>query len=243
MLTNMKSDYVKLAIFADELHLSRIAVFKAGQRGTFPMKKINGVWHVDRNNKDVKAYKQAALERQKKPVKVLVKKNPKKKKSVKVKKQKSINKDKPVKVSGVEKQKEIKQGEEDLPYDIYKRLDSGEVLLNSEIVNLPKIWVDKIKIYEQTKQIQQKRLQERRELISQKTIRIVLGKLFEIHTNEFLTIKSKIIPDLAGIFKCTESEKMVEAEKRIDEELWKVLKHIKYEFNKFLSKTESESIN
>lgn len=133
--------------------------------------------------------------------------------------------------------------EDELPKDIYDRLDSGETLTNTEIIKLPKGWVDKIKVYEQTKQIVQKRQQERKELLNKKLLRVTLGKLFEIHVNEFLTIKAKVVPDLAGIFQSTDSEKMIEAEKRLDEEFWKVLNHIKIEFNRFLKRAEDEPIS
>jgi hypothetical protein len=242
-------DYVKISAFAKELGLTRIAVFKAGQRGTFPMEQIDGQWKVNKNNEDVKAYIEAARERQNKPVELPIPKQPKKAKPVKVKKEKQPKKMKAVAVKKPKKQPKKKQGKEDtvqkpedLPYDIYERLNSGESLTNVEIVNLPKAWVEKIKIYESTKQIVQKRQQERRELISAKLLRIIFGKLFEIHTNEFLTIKSKSVANIAGVFGSTDEEKKLKAEKILDEDLWEVLQHIKIEFNKFLMKTGNEPI-
>ena len=59
MLTGMKkteklkTNYVKLSELAEELGLSRIAVFKAGQRGTFLMEDIDGTWQADKNNESV----------------------------------------------------------------------------------------------------------------------------------------------------------------------------------------------
>ena len=112
-------------------------------------------------------------------------------------------------------------------------LESG-TLTNEMIVKLPKAWVEKLRIYEQVKQIKQKREQERKTLISVHSVNLVFGKLYDIDVNQFMTIKSKIIPDLAGIFGCTDAEKMMAAEKRIDEELWTVLRAIKHEMEKFI---------
>jgi hypothetical protein len=242
-------DYVKISAFAKELGLTRIAVFKAGQRGTFPMEQIEGNWQVDKNNEDVKAYIEAVRERQNKPVELPVLKQPKKAKPVKVKKEKQPKTTKPVKVKKPKKQPKKKQGKEDtvqkpedLPYDIYERLNSGESLTNVEIVNLPKAWVEKIKIYESTKQIVQKRQQERKELISKKSYRFTLNRLFEIHQNQFITIKSKIISDIAAVFGSTDDAKKIKAEEILDNELWEVLFTIKKEFNKSLDKIQADKI-
>jgi len=116
------------------------------------------------------------------------------------------------------------------------------MLKPTEIVNMPKAWVEKIRMYEQTKQITQKRQQERGQLLNKKIIRIAFGKLFEIHVNQFLTIKSKVIPDIAGIFSSTDEVKKLQAEKLIDTELWEVLNNIKTDFNKFLTKIGTDAI-
>ncbi|MGD9157282.1 MAG: hypothetical protein PVG39_02655 [Desulfobacteraceae bacterium] len=177
-----------------------------------------------------------------KPVELPAPKHPKKAKPVKVKKEKQPKKTKAVAVKKPKKQekkKSVKEGK--LPAHIIKKLDEGR-LKASELIDLPKVTVEKIKIYEATKQIVQKRQQERRELISAKLLRIIFGKLFEIHTNEFLTIKSKSVANIAGVFGSTDEEKKLQAEKILDEDLWEVLQHIKIEFNKFLVKTGNEPI-
>ena len=184
-----------------------------------------------------------------KPVEVPAPKQPKKLKPVKVKKEKQPKKTKAVAVKKPKKQEKKKSGKEDtvqkpedLPYDIYERLNSGESLTNVEIVNLPKAWVEKIKIYESTKQIVQKRQQERRELISKKLYRFTLNRLFEIHQNQFITIKSKIISDIAAVFGSTDDAKKIKAEEILDNELWEVLFTIKKEFNKSLDKIQADKI-
>ena len=232
---------------------SRQGILHLVKNGTLPGKTQGRGFVIDVSHALVKEFiKNSNRTFTKKPVKVTEQKPPVLKKSVKVKGKKTAKKENLVKVAKPKKEKkpepvalvvEDNPNDDEVPQDIYDRLDSGETLSNSEIIKLPKGWVDKIKVYEQTKQIVQKREQERKELINKKLIRITLGKLFEIHVNEFLTIRSKIVPDLAGIFESTDSAKMIEAEKAIDEELWRVLKHIKIEFNKFLERQNSEPIS
>lgn len=232
------SNYKPIAELADEIGKSRIAVYRAGKRGTFPLEEVDGRLQVDLDNEKVRDYinpkKKVKVKAKKKPerkksVKVKVKIPPKKKTTVKVSKQKT-----PIKSNSVKEDK--------LPDNFIKKLDAGK-LSASEIIGFPKAIVEKIKIYESTKQIVQKRQKDRHELIETRLLRVTLGKLFEIHVNEFLTIKAKSIPDIAGIFGVTDSSKMLKAEKVLDDELWKVLRHIKYEFNKFLTRTGNDKID
>jgi len=179
------------------------------------------------------------------PVKVKELKTNKKEKPVKVKKQKPEKKTKSVDLPVIKTNNKIiksEKKEEPLPLDIIQLLDSGKTLKASEIVGMPKAWVEKIRMYEQTKQITQKRQQERGQLLNKKIIRIAFGKLFEIHVNQFLTIKSKVIPDIAGIFSSTDEVKKLQAEKLIDTELWEILNNIKTDFNKFLIKIGTDAI-
>ena len=121
----------------------------------------------------------------------------------------------------------------EIPEHLRALVDSGEISL-SQIMSLSRPEVDKIKIYEQIKQTRVKTESTRRELISRKLIRVVFGRIYEIDQNEYLTIKDKVIPDIAAIFGCTDPEKMLEAGKRLDEELWKTLRHVQHVIDKFL---------
>jgi hypothetical protein len=219
--------------FAKKVGKSRQAISQAIQSGLLPTKEIDGIKYIDLTDQHIIAYIDSVVPTGKKTHGI--------KKSVGVKELKKPGKAKAVKVKS-EKSKEKETSSDDLPADLYDRLDAGQHLTNKEVVDMPKQWIEKIKLYEMTKQIQQKRQQERKELINKKALRITLGKLFEIHTNEFLTLKSKIIPDLSSVFGNVNSEKIIEAEKIVDEESWKVLKHIKIEFNKFLDRYNADPI-
>lgn len=149
--------------------------------------------------------------------------------------------------AGVKQRKPEKQA---IPSDIehveipeyLKKIAENRNLNFNDIASLTKVEIEKIKLYEQVKSIRVKTQKERQQLVSRKLIRVVFGKLYEIDVNEFLTLKNKIVPDLAGIMGCTDPAVMLEAEKKIDEELWKVLKHIQHELNKFLKTINEDDL-
>ena len=215
----MKKNYIKLSALSKEIGVSRQRIYEAKDKEQFPVEKINDQLFIDLNNKAVKEFIKSTLENQiEKSVKRKDKKSPIIAKRVEVKNQNKIK---------------TKGDGEPIPGYLRKFADSQHLTFQ-ELTSLSKTEVDKIKSYEQIKQIRTKTQRERKELIERKLIRVVFGKLYEIHQNEFLTVKSKVIPDLAGIFGNTNSEKMIEAEKRLDSELWDVLKHVKYNLDKFL---------
>jgi len=125
--------------------------------------------------------------------------------------------------------------EKDIPDYIKEMVDSGDLSFK-QFISLSKSEADKIKIYEQLKQIRQDRLQKRKELIDIKFIKLIFGKVYDIDTNEFMAIKTRLKPNLSKIFKTNDDAVLLEAEKAIDEELWETLSRIKFEFDKFLEK-------
>lgn len=216
------------AQFAKLIGISRQAISKKIQNDLIPTIKKNGKKYVDVNDINVKEYIRTVKDIKPKPSNNA--------RSVKVEDKKIIKSKAVV--------KDIDEFDENTRFEsILKRLDAGETLLYSEIVYLPKAWVDKIKIHEQTKQITQKRQQERKELINIKFINLLFGKIYDIDLNEFMAIKTRVKSQLAKIFKTNDDKKLLEAEKAIDEELWDTLRRIKYEFDKFLKKQDFKNDN
>ena len=125
--------------------------------------------------------------------------------------------------------------ENDIPDYLKKMIDSGDLTM-LQFLSLSKSEADKIKIYEQLKQIRQDRLRKRRELIDIKFIKLIFGKIYDIDSNEFMAIKTRLKPNLSKIFKTNDDTTLLEAEKAIDDELWETLSRIKFEFDKFLDK-------
>lgn len=100
--------------------------------------------------------------------------------------------------------------------------------------------LEKIKVIEQIKIQRLKRQIIRDELVSKKLIKSVFSKFYEIDMNEFLTIKDKLLPDIAAIFGVNDTTAIMKAGERMDEELWKVLKHIQQVKDRFLKSIKVE---
>ena len=223
--------------------MSKQAIADALNKGRLPFEIVDGKKVINLDNPDIKDYQKTCRERNaEKNVGVKVTKKPVNKKPVKVTVPEKTEKVKTVKVKDKEKPVKPEDVADQLDPELLKMLETN-TLTNEMIVKLPKSWVEKLRIYEQVKQIKQKREQERRTLIPVRYLRLILGKLFEIHSTEFLTVKSKIIPDLAGIFECNDAEILLKAERQVDEELWRVLQHIKIEFDRFLKQNSEEKLN
>jgi hypothetical protein len=229
----MKKDLIKPSQLAKQLGVTRQAISLAIQKEQLPTVKKDGKKLIDLNNKKVRSYIKGVLDRKDE--------KGRSKNQVQPKSKKPKKKSKPTKKSNKknEKDNEIEIPPDDkIPEDILKRLDEGRLTL-TDIIDLPKVIVDKIKIYEQTKQIIQKRQQERRELIPIKFVHLLFGKIYDIDVNEFMAIKTRVKSQLAKIFKTNDDKILLKAEKALDEELWDTLRRIKYEFDKFLDKMEN----
>ena len=139
-------------------------------------------------------------------------------------------------------------------------VDSGNLTPNVALM-MPKAWMDKLKIYEQMKTIRQAREEKRRSLVSRTLIKAVFGHIYEIHTTQFLTLKTKIIPDLLSImsekrtitadmvgksfevFIGNRPETITAADKIIDGESYAVLEAVKREINKALKMIHEKPID
>ena len=73
-------------------------------------------------------------------------------------------------------------------------------------------------------------------------VQTVFSKLYDVHINEFLTLKEKLMPDLSAIFGVNDNELIMEAGKTLDTELWRTLRHIQAILNKYIDTIEGEKI-
>ena len=133
-------------------------------------------------------------------------------------------------------------GENEIPDYLKDISDSGQLTFQ-QAKGMSKIELEKIKIYESIKKIRMETESKRNQLIARKMIRIVFGKIYEIDTNQFLTLKNKIIPEISGIMGCTDSAKLLESEKIVDSNIWETLKNVKFELDKFLKKIGDEPLD
>ena len=218
-----KPDPLSPAAFARQIGLTRQAVSKAIQTGVIPTITVNGKPMINPGNPAVIEYARNALYSRSSGAK-----SAKISEAVADRKKKNAETLNPVIVT-----------EKDIPAYLKKMADSGNLSFE-QFLGLSKSEADKIKIYEQLKQIRVHTDRDRKELISRKLVRVVMGKLHEIDVNEFLQLKTKIVPDIAGIMGCTDAAKMLECEKKIDEEMYKILRHVKHEIDKFLKNIGGE---
>ena len=123
------------------------------------------------------------------------------------------------------------------PEDDTQYIDGEEVDLNNipkDINNYKRADLERIKVAEQILDIRVKRQKMRDELIDRRLVRSVFSRLYTVDVNEFLTIKDKLMPDIAAIFGVNDPELIMKAGERMDDELWKTLKHIQKIINDFL---------
>lgn len=114
--------------------------------------------------------------------------------------------------------------------------------LSRPLTDLSKYDLDRLKIIEGIEKTRLETSIKRSNFIDINSARSVFSKIYEIHMNEFLTIKDKLTPDIASIFGVSDQEKTFEAGDKIDKMLWKVLDHVKLEINKFLIKVKTDGI-
>jgi hypothetical protein len=252
---------ITLAKFAAELGISRQAVYKAASAGIFPTYETDQGRAV--NPEDTATAEYAATVRDRKagrttkPVKgrrPSGSKSPRKPAPRRGKSQKKPGKPEPVKLTGKSKPSD------QIPDYLRDMVDSGNLTPNVALM-MPKAWMDKLKIYEQMKTIRQAREEKRRSLVSRTLIKAVFGHIYEIHTTQFLTLKTKIIPDLLSImsekrtitadmvgksvevFIGNRPETITAADKIIDGESYKVLEAVKREINKALKMIHDKPID
>lgn len=148
----------------------------------------------------------------------------------------------------------------DIPDHLKSIIDSGDLTFEQALA-LSKTDLDKIKIYEDIKTRHQAREEKRHEMVQRRLIRGVFGRLYEIDNTQFLTLKTKIIPDLLSImsesveisadmvgkkievFTGNRPETITAADKIIDDNCYKILDNIKREINKFLRTVKNEPIS
>ena len=259
---------ITLAKFAAELGISRQAVYKAATSGIFPTYETDQGRAV--NTEDTATAEYAATVRDRKaegrrpsgsksPRKPAPRRGSGKKKSDKPAPRRANKPGKPEKPDPVELAGKSKPSDQ-IPDYLRDMVDSGNLTPNVALM-MPKAWMDKLKIYEQMKTIRQAREEKRRSLVSRNLIKAVFGHIYEIHTTQFLTLKTKIIPDLLSImsekrtitadmvgksvevFIGNRPETITAADKIIDGESYAVLEAIKREINKALKMIHDKPID
>lgn len=129
------------------------------------------------------------------------------------------------------------------PLDGLPAVDAEEVLarLSSlDIRNLTPADVGKVARLESALKTRVEREHKRGLLIERATVQTVFGRLYTIDSNELRTLGSKLAPDIAGMLGEEDPEKVLQVEKRIDDEVLKSLAHIKRVLGDFLRKAGAD---
>lgn len=231
---------VTAAELAELAGKSRQSVFK---NKYLPYTEKNGMREYDLNDSTIKKWLNGeSLKPAKKPVKKKLVKKTVKKKILKKKLKKKVVKKKSVKKKTLRKHvKKIDLSGFEIDEHLKKLTDSGELSF-AAAMGLTKRDLDKIKIYEQIKDIKGKADERREGLVSRKLVRTVFSKIYEIDMNQLIPMKEKLIPDIAAIFETKNQASILKAGKKLDTELWKILGNIKRELNKFLNKVGEDQI-
>lgn len=108
----------------------------------------------------------------------------------------------------------------------------------TNIQNYAKIDIDKLKIIEQTKIFRLKALKERGKLIDSDNVKTVLTKIISIEENELKTIPSNVTAQLVGYFGNDDPKINNEVRKKLEKEIFKVLRRIKDTVNVFLTENK-----
>jgi hypothetical protein len=104
----------------------------------------------------------------------------------------------------------------------------------------PKAIADFKKIVEQVKMLRLKRDEKRKELIPRSSVRSILSRMYQIETNEFVPLGTRVAPDIAALCGLDDPEKILLIDERIENEVYKILEHMKIEINKYLEKQEAK---
>jgi hypothetical protein len=104
---------------------------------------------------------------------------------------------------------------------------------------LNKNLLDRFKAVEDIRMKKQKRLKVRGELVERETVTRTLSKLFSIHVNQLRTLGDTLSPDIAAVFGSSDPELIVGVSNIVNEEVFKILEHIK---SLFLEWVEQEDL-
>jgi hypothetical protein len=102
-----------------------------------------------------------------------------------------------------------------------------EQVANLDFAKLTKAQIDKIKSLESALKIRVERQHKRRELIERSLVQAVFGRLYQLDANQWKTLSAKLAPTVAGVAGVDDPEKILAIEQCIDDEVCKVLAHLK----------------
>lgn len=129
-----------------------------------------------------------------------------------------------------------------IPGDEEEEINSILQVNTKNLAEVQKITLDKLKLVEQTRQIQDKRLRERNEHIPRSLVARVLAKLYDVDINEHIQIAGKASSAIAAALGIEKSEDILKIEEILTPELYRTLEHRKRIMNDFLDEVGGELV-
>lgn len=124
-------------------------------------------------------------------------------------------------------------------------LNLEQILHALETLDLTKIsaaGVQKVARLETALKTRADRMAKRGQLIDRALVSTVFNRLYQIDSNELKTIGAKVAPDVGAELGVEDPETLLRIEKRIEDEILKVLAHIKRTLDDFLRGVDAEPI-
>ena len=226
----MELKLITFAKFAESIGVSRQAIYKNVKSGLLPSVDENGKQKIDLNDRQVQEY-----------LKGIEDKNSQFPKQEKQEKQETRQSSKTKIEPKLPTGQSSTNPDDEIPDYIIEMIDSGN-LTTKAVLDIPKVWMEKLKIHEDIKSKKQKLRQERKELVSAKYMKMLFGKIHQIDIDQLVASKTKIAAKMASLFNCVDPEKITKAEEEIDDELYRALNSIQDEINRFLKKIGEDEI-
>jgi hypothetical protein len=116
----------------------------------------------------------------------------------------------------------------------------GVLLSNMEQLSKPEL--DRLKALEQVRALKQKTDQARLKLIDRDLVARCFSKIYAVDVNELRTLGANLAPGLASIFGADRPDLILQAEQTIEAEVFKVLEHVKRIISDFLKSIKAEPL-
>lgn len=117
-----------------------------------------------------------------------------------------------------------------------------EAVQSLDLTRLSAAAVQKVARLETALKTRADREYKRGQLIDRALVSTVFNRLYQIDSNELKTIGAKVAPDVGAEFGVEDTETLLRIEKRIEDEILRVLAHIKQVMDDFLRGVGAETI-
>jgi len=119
--------------------------------------------------------------------------------------------------------------------ETFYAIDVDEVN-EKNIHQFSKVDIDKLSVIERTKLSRIKALKERGKLIDRETVKQIFAQIVSIEEKELKAIPENVADQLAAYFQSDDLKATKEVRKKLEKEIYKVLKRIKNVTDKFLER-------